>query len=433
MKSEVLWDVVVIGGGPAGMMVAGRAGARGRKVLLLEKNPSLGKKLLITGGGRCNVTNNITDVRKLLAKYGESDQFLFSAFAKFGLAETLNFFQGLGVAIKEEAYGRMFPVSDTARSIWDAMVRYMTVGGVAVKTKAQVTGIVLDSMRGEMVITLADKSEIRALACVIATGGVSRPETGSTGEGFKWLKRLGHTIVESEVALVPITLKDLWTKKLAGVALSDIKLTTFLNGVKQKVYKGKLLFTHVGISGPTVLNMSREVGELLQGDREGDEYLSDAKTKTDEAQSVVIKLDLFPGLDGGALKQKVQTLLVEQSNKKIKNALSGLVVPALVAPILELARIDGETPNHSVSSAERKNLVAILKAIPLNVSGLLGKDKAVVSSGGVVLSEVNFKTMQSRLIPNLYLVGDVLNINRPSGGFSLQLCWTTGYVAGDNC
>ena len=430
MKREAKWDVVVIGGGPAGMMAAGRAAERGRRVLLLEKNPAPGKKLLITGGGRCNITNNKPEVRAMLAEYKESGKFLFSAFTQFGVKETINFFNGLRMEVKEEAEGRMFPVSEKSRSVLDALLKYMKLGGVIVRGKAEVTDIVCDKRAGEIIITLAGASKIRAHSCILATGGTSHPETGSTGEGFGWLKKLGHTVIKNDAALVPIALRNPWVKKLAGVALTDIKLTTFKNGVKQKIYKGKVLFTHVGISGPTVLNMSREVGELLYG-RERSEYAGESKTA--RGGDVVINLDLFPNEDGGAFFKKLQALLIKESNKKIKNALSSLIPSALISPVLALARIDGETPNHSVRSAERKVLAALLKAVPLSVAGLLGQEKAVVSSGGAALGQINFKTMQSRLVPGLYMAGDVLNINRPSGGYSLQLCWTTGYVAGNSC
>ncbi len=445
VRTGDVYDVVVVGGGPAGMMAAGRAAQRGRRVVLLEKNSTLGKKLLITGGGRCNVTNNTPNVRAMLSKYKESNKFLFSAFAQFGVIETLRFFNDYGMNTKEEAEGRVFPISNKAQSVWDVLIRYMKKGCVIVRTHAEVTGIVFDASTKQMVITLADKLEIRARVCVVATGGTSRPETGSTGEGFLWLKKLGHMIMENDVALVPIALKDLWTKKLAGVTLKDIKLTTFMDGVKQKAYKGKLLFTHVGISGPTVLNMSRDVGDLLYG-AEGSEYVQKTKDrkgtriakapeaeKAERQKNIVIMLDLFPSLDGNALREMLQTRLTEQSNKKIKNTLSAFISPALIDRVLMFARIDGETPNHSVRSVERKTLISVLKAIPLRVDGLLGRDKAVVSSGGVALTEINFKTMQSRIVPSLYLVGDVLHINRPSGGYSLQVCWTTGYVAGNSC
>lgn len=423
-KINKITDVVVVGGGPAGMMAAGRAAERGRSVLLLEKNKTLGKKLLLTGGGRCNLTNNpsgglgtgISDTRAMLAKYKDGGQFLFSAFSQFGVKDTLKFFNERGVAAKEEAEGRVFPFSNKAQSVLDVLVQYMKEGGVEIQMGVAVDALSIDKPAKNIHIRLKDGTEIMAKSCVVATGGISYPETGSTGDGFNWLKKLGHKIIDNDFALVPIALKDEWVKKISGLTLEDIGLTVFLNGQKQKKFgkkKGKLLFTHFGISGPTVLDMSRDIGELLEGGE------------------VIVGLDLFPRLDHGALKQKLQALLVAESNKKLKNTLSHIIPSALAPALLEMADINGETANHSVRSEERTGLVALMKNIPLHIEGLLGADKAIVSSGGVALEEVNFKTMQSRLIPNLYIVGDALNINRPSGGYSLQLCWTTGFVAGN--
>ena len=413
MKTDI-YDVVIIGGGPAGMMAAGRAAERGRSVLLIEKNPGLGKKLLITGGGRCNVTNNKKEVRTMLSKYKGNDQFLFSAFAQFSVKDTLHFFNSRGLATKEENEGRVFPVSNSAKSVFDVLVKYMKEGKVKIQTGTEVTGISVDESTENIKIGIKGAEDIIAKNCVLATGGISRPETGSTGEGFKWLKKLGHTIIENDFALVPVALSDAWAKKLGGVTLENIKITTFQNSNKQSVGKGSLLFTHFGITGPTILNMSKEIGELLKYGK------------------VLIELDLFPKTDHGSLRKQLQELLVANNNKKLKNTLSNLIPTALALALLKVLNIDGETKNNMVSAESRKKIVAIMKAVPLNVSHLLGADKAVISSGGVDLKEVNFKTMQSRLIPNLYLVGDVLNIDRPSGGYSLQLCWTTGFVAGSN-
>lgn len=412
---EKIYDSVIIGGGPAGMMAAGRAAELGKKVLLLEKNPTLGKKLLITGGGRCNVTNNKPNIRILAAKYKKNDKFLFSAFSQFGVEQTLEFFHSRGMMTKEENDGRMFPVSDKAQSVYDVLVSYLKENAVEIKTNASVSGIVQDPQTKIFTVKLKDKTEIQALSCIVATGGISHPETGSTGEGFSWLKKFGHTVIDNDFALVPIALKDAWAKKLGGVTLQNIKLTAFQKGEKQAVAKGKLLFTHFGISGPTVLNMSKEIGDILP------------------YGEVIILLDLFPHLDHAALRVELQTHLIGESNKLIKNTLSHFIASSLVAPVLEIAQIQGDTPNHSVSREQRLTLVKLLKAIPLNVKGLLGAEKAVISSGGVVLEQVNFKTMESRLVSGLYVIGDVLNIDRPSGGYSLQLCWTTGYVAGTNC
>lgn len=411
MKDQVLFDVAVIGGGPAGMMAAGRAAQDGASVMLLEKNHGLGKKLLITGGGRCNVTNNKTDVRTMLGQYKGNDKFLFTTFDKFGVAEALDFFHKHGMPTKVENEGRVFPVSNSAQSVWDVLVEYCKQGNVKIQTNSAVLGICVEKAIGHFVIK-TKKGMVTAKKCIVATGGTSRPETGSTGEGFDWLKKLGHKIITTNVALVPIALKDAWAKNLGGVTLSEIKLSTFQNGQRQRIDKGKLLFTHFGISGPTVLQMSQEIGEYLQYGK------------------VTINLDMFPAINDGELKKKLHNLLTKVSNKLIKNTLRFLVPAALSATLLVLAQISGETPNHSVSKEERKRLLALLKNLPLHVSGLLGKDKAVVSSGGVDVRDVNFATMESRIIPGLYLIGDVLNIDRPSGGYSLQLCWSTGNVAG---
>jgi predicted Rossmann fold flavoprotein len=408
-----IYDVVVIGGGPAGLIAAGRAGEQGRSVLLLEKNPGLGKKLLITGGGRCNLTNNKTEVRTMLSKYKSNAKFLFSAFAQFSVKDTLTFFNSRGMATKEEPENRIFPVSNNAKSVWEVLVTYVKENGVKISTGTEVTGLSVEPSTKHIIIKTKDKKEIIAKSCVMATGGTSLPETGSTGEGFRFLKKLGHTIIENDFALVPVALSDAWVKKLGGVTLGDIKLSVFQDKARRASSKGKILFTHFGISGPTVLNMSKEIGELLK------------------YGEVLIELDLFPKQDFDVLRKNLQELLSTESNKKLKNTLRKLIPASLVSALLEISKIDGEAANNSVSTESRKKLVTLMKTVPLHVSGLLGANKAIISSGGVALEEVNFKTMESRVVPGLYLVGDVLNIDRPSGGYSLQLCWTTGFVAGN--
>jgi hypothetical protein len=401
----------VVGGGPAGMMAAGTAAERGAKVIIIEKNEELGKKLLITGGGRCNVTNAEFDNRKLLEKFKNDGKFLFSAFSQWSVKETLDFFHAHGMGTKIENELRAFPVSDSARSVWDVLVNNMKRHHVKLFSNAPVIGIVREKkiLTGVM---LANKKVIRGRSIILAAGGTSRPETGSTGDGYSWLKNIGHTIVEPTPSLVPIAMKDAWIKRLAGVKLSDIKITVFQNDKKQSAAKGKILFTHVGISGPTVLNMSKDVGELL---KYGD---------------VLLSLDLFPSQDHGALSAKLLALFTEHHNKKFRNAITNIIPAALVPVLVKLSGIDMEKQCNSITKEERLKLVSLLKGIPMHVQKLLGASKAIITSGGVVLDEVDFKTMRSRLFPNLYLVGDLLNIDRPSGGYSLQLCWTTGFVAG---
>ena len=412
-KEDNLWDVAVIGGGPAGMMAAGRAAERGRLVLLIEKNPTLGKKLLLTGSGRCNLTNNVSDIHLMLAKYKKSGKFLFSSFSQFGAEEAIEFFNSRGMNTKEEDGGKIFPVSNQSQSVLDVLIGDMKKSGVEVLTNATVSGLTKVSKKDYFNIQIKDGEEIKAKSCIIATGGVALPATGSTGDGFEWLKKFGHKISENNLVLAPIALKDSWVKKLRGITTEDVKLTIFQNNRKYGTMRGGMLFTHFGITGPMALNMSKEVGEFMK------------------RGEVILALDLFPAFDQESLKKKFQEVFSGESNKKLKNTLSLFLPSALVLAILEMANINKEIFNHSLKSEDRTRLLALVKNIPLNVQGLLGAEKAMASAGGVDLREIDFKTMQSRIAPHLYIVGDALDIDRASGGYSLQLCWTTGFVAGN--
>jgi predicted Rossmann fold flavoprotein len=411
MTDNQVWEVVVIGGGPAGMMAAAVAARGGAQVLLLEKNSRLGKKLSITGGGRCNVTNNKPDVRTMLAQYKNEGKFLFSTFTQHGVTESIEWFRERGVSVKEENEGRLFPETESADTIVQVLTDELAKTGVVVRPGQVVQGVVHEKEAQLFHIQL-EEGVVRTQTCIIATGGVARPETGSTGEGFEWLEQLGHEVKKHDNALVPLTLATAWTKKLSGLSLAGVKISLYAFGKKQSVHQGRMLFTHVGATGPLILNMSREVSDYLQH------------------SEVVLMLDVFPYYDAGELKEYFKTVLA--SNKKLHNALSTELPKQLVREILHELKIDPETPCHSVRTEDRKRLLDYVKRIPLPVSGLLGADKAVISSGGVSLEEVDFKTMESKLVPGLYVVGDLLNINRPSGGYSLQLCWSTGYVAGAN-
>lgn len=412
---NTIWDVAVIGGGPAGMMSAGRAAEQGAKVILLEKNDSLGQKLLMTGGGRCNLTNAELDTRKLLSKFKDSDKFLFSAFSKWSVQETLDFFHDHGMQTKIEAGQRVFPASEMSHTVLNVLMDYMKSGNVVVRSNSQVKGFIKSPETNQIqAVELKNKELVYAKKFILATGGKSHPETGSTGDGFIWLKTLGHKIIEPSASLVPIAIKEEWVKRLQGVPLENVKITILQNGQKQAVKKGKILFTHFGLTGPTILNMSREIGELLKYDE------------------VKISLDLLPNFDYGQLNLKLQEIFAQEATKKFKNSLKTLVQSSIAPIIVELSGINPDVTCNGVSREERLSLVQLLKNIQITVEGLLGEDKAIVTSGGVTLDEVDFRTMQSRLFPNLYLVGDILDIDRPSGGYSLQLCWTTGAIAGEN-
>ncbi len=412
-EHKITYDAIVIGGGPAGMMSAGRLAERGAKVLLLDKNSDLGKKLLITGGGRCNVTNAEVNNRKLLENYKDSGKFLFSAFSQYSVKDTLKFFHTRGMETKIEDNGRVFPVSDSAHSVYEVLKKYLKDGGVTIENKAEVKNLAVKDGKISGVV-LADGRILQANSYILATGGKSRPETGSTGDGFTWLKNLGHTVIEPRASLVPITIKENWISKLAGITLASVKINIFQNNKKQISRTGKILFTHTGLSGPTILNLSKSIGELLS------------------YGEVKIYLDLFPTLDEGTLDETLIKLFQDNNNKQFKNLLSSLLPSALVNIIISSLSISPETQSNSITREVRKDLVKLLKTFPLSVKGLLDTDKAIITSGGITLTEVNFKTMQSRLYDNLHIVGDLLNIDRPSGGYSLQLCWTTGFVAGNN-
>jgi predicted Rossmann fold flavoprotein len=406
---NTIWDVVVIGGGASGMMSAVTASELGKKVLLIEKNDTLGKKLLITGGGRCNITNSEPNVRKFLSKYKDSDKFLFSAFSQFAVEDTINFFKTRGVETKVEALGRVFPTTNSAKTVWEALVKGLNK--VTILSSSPVISLNKNENKIES-ITLKNNKVIKGKSFILSTGGKSHPETGSTGDGFKWLNDLGHKVSEPTASLVPMKIKNEWVKKLQGVSVDDVKITVLQNNEKQEQKRGKILFTHFGVSGPTILNLANEVGELL---KYGDVFLS---------------IDLLPTLDHGELNQKLQETISENINKKFKNILDNLLPSAIANMIVELSKIDPDKKSNSITREERLSLIELIKNLKIEVDSLLGEDKAIVTSGGVSLEEVDFKTMSSKLYTNLYLTGDILDIDRPSGGYSLQLCWTTGFIAG---
>lgn len=396
------------------MMAAGRAGARGKRVLLLEKNPTPGKKLLITGGGRSNITNDEQDDRKLLPMYGDAEQFLYSAFAQFSVSQTLEFFHGLGMETKVEPGCRVFPSSDTAQSVWDVLHLYMKQGGVSIRNNCRVRHILIKDMQITGIL-LESGETLTAGDYILATGGTSRPDTGSTGDGFQWARDIGHSVRDEGGSLVPMAIKDEWAKDLQGVSLPKVKITVHADGEKIAARKGKMLFTHFGLSGPVILNLSNLVGQqLLAG------------------KSVLLFIDVVPDLDPGQLNLGLNDLFRTKSNRLVKNVLDEFVPNALIPHLLSRAEIDEKKFAHSVTREERLKLASAAKNLCIEVDKLLGKDKSVVTSGGVSLEEIDMKTMRSRLVNNLFLVGDMLDIDRPSGGYSLQLCWTTGWVAGSH-
>lgn len=414
-STKIKFDLIVVGGGASGLMAAGRAAERGKRVLLLEKNRRVGEKLNISGGGRCNITNAEFDLRALLRAYGKAEQFLYSLFSQFGVKETFSFFESRGLPFVIEAGKRAFPITQKAEDVVKVLETYVHDGNVIIKTASPVTQI--HGTREAITGVSSGKDTYYATDYLFSTGGVSHPETGSTGDGLKWLKNLGHTVRESTPTIVPLSVKEGWSKKLAGVSLSLMKITFFVEGKKAFSATGRLLFTHFGLSGPLILNSAHKVSDLLH------------------SGLVTATIDAYPHTDLGALERKIIMIFDKNKNKVFKNIIKELApdgagkgIGALFAESLDTAK-----KVHSISKEERKQIVRTLKALPLTIDGLMGFDRAVVADGGVALEEIDMRTMRSKKISNLYVTGDLLHINRPSGGFSLQLCWSSGYVAGNSC
>ncbi len=404
------YDIAVIGGGPAGLMAAGRAGELGAKVILLEKNNQLGIKLLMTGGGRCNLTNQ-HDNRQLATSFGRNGQWLLSGLSKFGPDEVISFFNQRGLAIKLEDDGRVFPATDKSQSVLQVLTDYLSEYRVDIRLGSEVKQLTSVDHKLEKLI-LADGQEIKADKFIICSGGQAYPSTGSTGQAYEWLRQLGHQIIEPRPALVPIVLQDQFIKDLEGLSLSDVEISGYHHETRICSARGPVIFTDNGLSGPASLNISSLINRQ-------------------PLQELFLRLDLFPDLNFEELDQQLR-IEFSSSNKAFKTGLGQLVPLRLVAVMIELLGFDGGQQLNSISRPQRQQLVYLLKEFNLKVSGLADYSRAMVTAGGVDLLEVDQRTMQSKIISNLYLAGEVLNLDGPTGGYNLQLCWTTGYLAGQN-
>ncbi len=406
------YDVIVIGGGPAGMMAAGVAGKRGKKVLLLEKNRDLGEKLKMTGGGRCNITNYELDNRKLLKHYGDAEPYLYSPFSQFSVKDTFTFFERRKLPLVVQARRRVFPKTERAYDVYLVLKNELKKQGVTILLNHPVVKLIKGDENSISFVETKNGRRFKAKSVILATGGVSHPETGSTGDGFRWLEKLGHTIVHPSPDIVPLKSSETWLRDVSGTSLSFMRIHFFLNGEHQFSKLGKILFTHFGISSPLILNLARDVRKLL------------------EQGIVEAKIDMFPDTDHKKLDKRMIKLMDQNKNKYIKNILSEILPKKLSDVVLTLSKVDGNTKAHSLSAEERKRLVKTMKSLPLYIEGLMGMERAVIADGGIPLDEIDTRTMRSKIVQNLYLTGDMLHITRPSGGYSLQLCWTTGFVAG---
>jgi hypothetical protein len=407
MQYNRIFDLIVIGGGPSGMMCAGRASEKGSRVLLIEKNKELGKKLSLTGGGRCNITNAEFNNRAFLENFPEAKEFLFSPFSKFSVQDTFDFFEKKGLPLVIEARKRAFPKTQKAEDVVVVMANYVKKNNVELKLGEKVIGMT-KSKDGNF--NIETKSGVYTGKKVALASGIG-------GEGVAILEKLGHTVKEPNPNLVPLTTSAKWVHELSGVTLSFMTIRFRQNNKNVLKKTGKILFTHFGISGPLILNSSFEVKKLLN------------------KGTVEASIDMFPDTEENELDKRIVKLFDRNKNKLLKNVLPELMNKSLAEQILNLPDIalaPRSLGGVGVTKEERKMLVKKLKDLTFPITGTLGFEKALIADGGVALDEVNFKNMTSKLHPNLYLLGDVLDINRPSGGFSLQLCWTTGWVAGDD-
>ena len=404
------FDVVVIGGGPAGMLAAGRAGELGAKVALLEKNNSLGRKLLITGKGRCNITQAEFNDAEFIKTLGKKGKFLFSSLAAFGPEEVIEFFEKRRLKTKIERGGRVFPVSNRSRDVLTVLEKYLKENKVKIFYNAEIKG--LEQEKGKITEINFNGGKITAQNYILCTGGKAYPATGSTGDGYSWAKQLGHTIIDPIPALVPLQTQETWPQEAQGLSLKNVGVSLWQKGKKQTQRFGEMLFTHWGVSGPIILDLSHEAGELL---------------KKGKAELII---DLKPALNLEKLDERLKRDCQLFSNKNFRNYLPELLPQKLIDPIIELSHIAPERKINSLRKGERKTLAKILKNLKLTITQLLGFDHAIVTSGGVALKEIDSKTLRSRIVSNLFLAGEIIDLDGPTGGYNLQICWSTGYAAG---
>ena len=400
------FDCIVIGGGPAGMIAAITAARAGKNVILLEKNDRLGKKLLITGKGRCNVTNDCS-ADEVLKNTPRNGKFLFSAMAAFPPAMAMQFFEDAGCALKTERGNRVFPTTDRSQTVLEALQRELKKSGVLVKT-ARVLSIEQDEMGVTGVATSAGFFESRKI--ILATGGASYPTTGSTGDGYKFAKALGHTIVEPQGSLVPLETAGPDAPEMQGLALKNSALK-LLNPKGKAVYKdfGEMLFTHFGVSGPMILSASAHIGK-------GDGWK--------------ISIDLKPALEENKLDDRILRDLEMYQNRSMENALTDLLPRSMIPVVLRRIGVDGSLQANSFTKQNRRALVELLKNFTLEITGKRPVSEAIITSGGVKCGEIDPKTMGSKKVSGLYFAGEIIDCDAYTGGFNLQIAWATGVAAG---
>lgn len=406
-------DLIVIGGGAAGLMAAGTAAQRGLSVTLIERNDKLARKVAITGKGRCNVTNSCPLLNDLISNVPVNGRFLYGAFSRFTTDDTIDFFEGMGVPLKIERGNRVFPVSDRALDIVDALNKFITVNGVKRK-QGRVTELIIENGAVKGCVT-DDGRKFFAENVLVATGGISYPATGSTGDGYTLAKQAGHTITDLKPSLVPLECHEGWCTDAQGLSLRNVEIRVEDTKTYKEVYKdfGEMLFTHFGVSGPMVLSASSHMRNMERG-------------------RYVIHIDFKPALTYEQLDKRLQRDLLECSNKNLYNTLALMLPRKMIPVIVKLSGLNGNIKSNQVTKDMRATLVELLKDIRLTVTDFRPIDEAIVTSGGVSVSEIDPKTMKSKIIDGLYFAGEVIDVDAYTGGFNLQIAFSTGHLAGNS-
>lgn len=403
--------IIVVGAGAAGLMAAGVAGEAGGDVLVIERNDKVARKVMITGKGRCNVTNNCTMINELISAVPTNGRFLYGAFSKFMPTDTIEFFEDMGVPLKVERGNRVFPESDKAVDIVDALNGFCQDSG-AKRIKGRVTQLIIsdNSVKG---VKLEDGEEHMADAVIVATGGASYPLTGSTGDGYTLAKQAGHTITELKPSLVPLVCHEGFCMDLQGLSLRNIEITVLDSESYKEVYKdfGEMLFTHFGVSGPVILSASAHMNNM-------------------KPRKYEIHIDLKPGLNYEQLDRRIQRDFLENANKNFINALDALLPKKLVPIIVKLSGIKPATKVNQVTREQRGSLVNLLKDLKVTVNGFRPIEEAIITAGGVSVREIDPRTMESKLCKGLFFAGEVIDVDAYTGGYNLQIAFSTGRLAG---
>jgi predicted Rossmann fold flavoprotein len=403
--------VIVVGGGAAGMMAAIQSAKKGNQVLLFEKNERLGKKLFITGKGRCNVTNGC-DIEELFGKVVTNHRFLYSSFYSFTNQDAIDFFEELGVPLKRERGDRIFPVSDHSSDVIRALDKEMDRLGVEVRLNTEVKNLIIED-NCVIGVKMANGKTEKADSVIVTTGGLSYPSTGSTGDGFRWAKDAGHKVTELTPSLVPVHIKEEWCKQMMGLSLRNTGFKALVG--KKKIYEeqGELLFTHFGISGPVVLSFSAYANKYLE-------------------KGITVILDLKPAMSKEQLDARILRDFADKINKQFKNSLDDLLPKKMIPIIIERSAISPEKKVNEITKEERTRLVTLLKEFDLTVTGLGNWREAIITKGGIAVKEIDPGTMESKLVSGLYFAGEILDLDALTGGYNLQIAWSTAYLAGQN-